>query len=444
MDDTKARLYAAKYGRSTVGGWQVAELINHGKSAAVFRGKKGTIECALKLFDTELVETHGTEAQSERVQRERTLIGHSIPNLVAIFDAGRDADTGLFYIAMEFLNWRNIADCLNEIPANAIRPILGQLAATARALENRSIAHRDIKPSNIAISSDFREIRLLDLGVLRPIGTKSEATDHGHPRFVGTQQYSPPEFLFREESDDIQGWRAVTYYQIGGVLYDLLERRPLFAEHAEPYTRMVRAIRETSPTFTTSSDQCLQQLAKDCLHKDAQIRLKLVNWERLGNPDGANTDHESKVEQARTRLGASEQPSSQQPPPSIRLSDTVQDALAAACNRLRIGERVVTDQALKDGGLVFTSIRDSEDEQRFAVAIEWRRPTTTSDTLIVRTAIAGITGMLPVPEGAWSTPMPTDPHSRSLQTAIEAAIVLALEETNLDGSWILNDETNHE
>jgi hypothetical protein len=56
-----------------------------GKSAIVFKSTDGTKPSILKVFDRELVERFGEEAQAERVRRELTLVGKTHPNLVKIY-----------------------------------------------------------------------------------------------------------------------------------------------------------------------------------------------------------------------------------------------------------------------------------------------------------------------------------------------------------------------
>jgi len=86
----------------------------------------------------------------------------------------------------------------------------------------------------IILLDGLKRLVLLDFGVLRPIGKPGLTDGTGHRSFIGTLQYSSPEFLLRKEEDSLLGWRAVTIYQIGGVLHDLVIRRPLFADFADP------------------------------------------------------------------------------------------------------------------------------------------------------------------------------------------------------------------
>jgi eukaryotic-like serine/threonine-protein kinase len=116
---------------------------------------------------------------------------------------------------------------------------------------------------------------LLDLGVLKPFGVTG-LTDNEQKQFVGTLQYSPPEFLIRVEDDSAEGWRAVTFYQLGAVLHDLIMKRPIFADQADPYGLLARAVERVVPRIDSREVPAdLVVLAASCLQKDPKLRLDL-------------------------------------------------------------------------------------------------------------------------------------------------------------------------
>lgn len=276
MDKIQAQFLCDSLQGKSVGGWLINGFHGNGKSAVVLPATKGDQVGAIKIFHPELVERYGKEAQLERIMREKSLVGVSHDNLVTIYDGGECLDTSYLYVVMESLPYQNLHDQNAKIPPSAIPNIISQIASAARFLEDRNMAHRDIKPENIAISDDFTRAVLLDLGVLLPIGL-SDLTDVDQRLFIGTLRYSSPEFLKREEEDTIEGWRAVTFYQIGAVLHDLLMKEVLFAEHSEPFSKLVDAVAKITPTVT-SDDTELAFLAKRCLTKKPSTRLELVEW----------------------------------------------------------------------------------------------------------------------------------------------------------------------
>ncbi len=280
MDDKKANRIFRKLKGKRVGDWLVQDYIGHGKSAVLFLARSGGSRAAIKVFDPDLIESYGPEQQLKRIDRERELIGKKHKHLVRIFDGGFCPRTKSYYVVMERIRGPVLSTCLAKVPRAKIWSLISQLASAARFLEQLKLAHRDIKPANIAITEHFSRSTLLDLGVIRPVGVEN-ITDRDRNRpFVGTLRYSPPEFLLREEADTLEGWRAVTFYQLGAVLHDLIMRCPIFPDIEEPYAKLVEAILHTVPRVTCEDLAIpLVNLAQNCLVKDPIMRLKLVSWD---------------------------------------------------------------------------------------------------------------------------------------------------------------------
>jgi len=279
MDKVKAKELEKQLSGKTIKGWSIKRFINNGKSAAVFEATKGSEIAAVKIFDDELIKRYGDETQFSRIERELTLVGKHHPNMVKIIEGGFDDITQNHYIIMEYIDGKNIAECLEDIPYDRISTFISQLASAAKFLESLGLCHRDIKPENVAVSTDFSKVVLLDFGVLRPIGVAGLTDGDEIQQFVGTLQYSSPEFLLRKEEDSVNGWRALTFYQIGGVLHDLIMRKSLFEDFANPYAVLVNAVQHEQPKIQNSEvTQNLINLAGKCLLKDWKVRLSLLNW----------------------------------------------------------------------------------------------------------------------------------------------------------------------
>lgn len=286
MDKIRAMAMAAELSDRSVGGWTVEGYLGNGCSAVVLSARRKGLGAALKVIDPEMVERHGRSRQLARIMREQSLKGKSHQNLVHILDGGQCEDTGHLYVVMELLTPRTLGDVRETLPTSRIGPLIGQLAAAARFLEELDIVHRDIKPDNTHVSSDCTDLKLLDLGVIRPSGDRDAADAGTGSHFIGTARYSPPEFVYREEEDSPEGWRAITFYQLGATLFDLLTRTPIFDEFREPPAKLYEAIRDHVPLLDPSEtvDPWLVQLARNCLTKDWRIRSQLVSWEDFEGP----------------------------------------------------------------------------------------------------------------------------------------------------------------
>lgn len=346
MDLAQAKLFVDDLEGKCVGGWTIKGFYGNGKSAVVLKASKEGTDGALKVFHPELIERYGKHVQLERILREKSLVGAEHPNLVRILDGGECNETGYLFVVMEPLAARNLHDALKDVPLAAVPKLIAQVASAAHFLEDRGLAHRDIKPENIAVSDDYSTATLLDLGVLRPIGV-SDLTDVDQRPFIGTLRYSAPEFLLRQEEDTTEGWRAVTFYQLGAVLHDLLMRKVLFEEYSEPFSMLVKAVTEIMPKAFGDDSRCVA-LARNCLIKNPRTRLELVKWEdfaALGSaePTSKITDIRERIRQRQVYFRAAQEA------PQISAAEqarALRRLLLDVCNRLesRIAG-IINDQA---------------------------------------------------------------------------------------------------
>jgi serine/threonine protein kinase len=285
MDVARAQSKVKELMGQTVGGWLITGYVAFGKSAILFKAENDGAVGAIKIYDPELVDRFGAHVVEERIRRQLALRGRSHPNLITIIDGGHCNKTGLHYLVMALLEYPNLAAQIAGVPRDRIWAIISQVVEAAKFLEDLGLAHRDIKPDNIAISPDFQHAVLLDLGVLRPVGI-GNLTDEEQRIFIGTLQYSSPEFLLRAEEDTIEGWRAVTFYQLGAVLHDMIMKKRIFAELENPYARLVQAVQH-DVAVVEAKDVApeLVLLARNCLVKDPKLRLQIVQWEDFHPPD---------------------------------------------------------------------------------------------------------------------------------------------------------------
>ena len=307
MDRIRAMAMAQELHDRQVGGWVVEDYLGNGFSAVVLSARKGDARGAVKVIDPEMIERFGTDRQLARVVREKRLEGHIHPNLVQILDAGQCAETGYLYVVMELLEPTTLGDVRDTLPPDRIATLIGQLASAARFLEQHDLVHRDIKPDNTHVSSDYSNIKLLDLGVVYPPRGNGETSAGTGNHFVGTAPYSPPEFLHREEANCLEGWRAITFYQIGATLFDLITRTPIFDDFREPPARLYEAIGDHVPTIIPASEQVapwLVDLARRCLTKDWRIRSQIVTWEHFEGPPLLPESSDDIRQRIRARLPA--------------------------------------------------------------------------------------------------------------------------------------------
>jgi serine/threonine protein kinase len=284
---TRLRPLAEEYVRDR---GKVLRAIAAGGSAAVYVIKEGEREFALKVYDPALLRGKNAPAELHRIELQRKITDHDCSWLIQVFAVV--VQDNQCFVEMEYLPWETLKSQVGHVPDAVVPMLLAQLVGAARFLEDKGIVHRDIKPENILVAPDFSSLKLIDLGVVRAANSDedgADATDQGERRpFVATAQYSSPEYLFRLEAPSVDMWRALTFYQIGGVLHDLLVKRPLFSEAARTENKHVisMAVFRQSPDLSTASAEhrSLALLAAHCLTKDPNLRLRLVTWERFVSP----------------------------------------------------------------------------------------------------------------------------------------------------------------
>ena len=255
--------------------------IDAGNSATVYQVVVRGTDYALKVYDPKFLSGENRAIELRRLSAQMQLREHTCDSLVGIQEVDEIEDTA--YLLMEYLPWNPLSRLLEQAPRSSIAPIIERIAAAARFLDQIGLVHRDIKPANILVSPDFKHTKLVDLGVIRPVdGIEADATDHGLQRpFVATAQYSSPEYLFRLIEPSAELWRALTIYQIGGVLHDLIMRKPLFNDAVLTNNRYVLAMavyQQTPAVVAPDVEPYLINLARKCLQKDHQKRLSLVGW----------------------------------------------------------------------------------------------------------------------------------------------------------------------
>ncbi|MER8902774.1 protein kinase [Mesorhizobium sp. M0772] len=261
-------------------GWAAPEYIDNGASAAVYKVETADGVEALKIYDPEFFEGENALIEAKRIDLQCELKGHGCPFLVEVHDAGELAEDGTWYLLMEFCPWKSLEKRLAEVPDDKIHDLLKQLVSAVKFLDDKGLVHRDIKPANIVASDDFNHLKLLDFGVMRKIAYDEGSGTDGN-KFIATAQYSPPEFLLRDEIPGELGFRAINLYQVGAVLHDLITKTPIFAEEKATKNKfkLFKAVTEKRPRVISASVQprlialCLAALEKDPNIRAASVQL---------------------------------------------------------------------------------------------------------------------------------------------------------------------------
>ncbi len=202
-------------------------------------------QAALKVIQSSGDSVNQLVLEAERrgatIQREM----HDLdPRVIEIYDIG-DAD-GYFYIAMQYVEGRNLSEVLRaETAVDPYRAATIALEICEQLAKFHSwqstVVHGDIKPSNIHLGP-HDTVRLLDFGIAKMLRAGRTATLHQ----FGSPGYCSPERLTRSEVD-----QQSDLWAVGATLYEMLAGEPPF--QAESTRKLETLIRSGRPPRALSA-----------------------------------------------------------------------------------------------------------------------------------------------------------------------------------------------
>ncbi len=218
-------------GTTLAGRFELRRVLGQGGYGAVFEAEQVSMgrRCAVKVLAPRDGVDRKNTARFEMEARATSKLSH--PNTITIFDFGEDAEAGVFFIAMEFVEGEDLSSLLRSGPmaVNDALHILEQAAASLDDAHSHGIIHRDVKPQNIMIcprTGDALYLKVIDFGIAKALGkaglTPSTAlTITG--TIVGTPQYMSP-----EQVRDISLDGRSDQYSLAICAYTMLCGRPPF------------------------------------------------------------------------------------------------------------------------------------------------------------------------------------------------------------------------
>lgn len=201
---------------SQLGRYEVIRELGQGAMGIVYQAKDPLIDrvVAIKTINLGLA-MEGKDEYEGRFYQEAKAAGRlNHPNIVTIYDVGKSGD--IAYIAMEYLQGRELRDILNDVgllPVSHVLDIVAQVASGLSYAHEHDIIHRDVKPSNIMVIRDGH-VKITDFGIAR-MASSAVRTQTG--MVLGSPKYMSPEQVMGKEID-----QRSDIFSLGVMLYEML------------------------------------------------------------------------------------------------------------------------------------------------------------------------------------------------------------------------------
>ena len=255
-------------------------LLGAGAMGAVYLARQTALDraVAIKVMHGDLAGDGMYAARFHREAKAASRLNH--PNVIQVLDYGQEPD-GLFYMAMEYLDGRDLLEVLMEewpLTHEFIVEVLSQALAALAEAHDVGVLHRDLKPENIMVLRGKNEdgtprhvVKVCDFGIAkilepeppaaekRPSGALPAArrlTTAG--LVIGTPEYMSPEQA-RGETIDARS----DLYSVGVILYQLLSRRLPF-EGDTAFDIVMKAVSSPPPPLDAFGPTCAPALDALC------------------------------------------------------------------------------------------------------------------------------------------------------------------------------------
>jgi serine/threonine protein kinase/formylglycine-generating enzyme required for sulfatase activity len=185
-------------------------------------------------------------------------------NVVRIFDIGEHQ--GQFYISMEYVEGRSLADLLKErgrLTVQQFFAIFEQFCDALGYVHAQNVIHRDIKPHNVMAHKDGT-LKLMDFGVARDA---SSLPTMGI--VLGTPSYMAPEQMMGKPLT-----QAVDIFASGAMFYEMLTGKKPF--QGLSLSQRVVAPAPDFPPDTTDVPLGVQEAIRQSLEPDPSKRFPNV------------------------------------------------------------------------------------------------------------------------------------------------------------------------
>jgi len=210
-----------------LGRYRIVAEIGRGAMGVVYEAVDPLLDrtVAVKTIHLAADSAERAEYEARFLQEAKAAAGLNHPNIVTVYDIGRDGDT--VYLAMERLHGDELRELLlhGRLPVERAIDIAAQVADGLAFAHDRKVIHRDIKPANIMLVRNG-PVKIMDFGIAR-LHVSDVKTQTG--LLLGSPRYMAPEQLAGGAID-----HRADLFALGVVLYEMLTGVSPFAGEDVP------------------------------------------------------------------------------------------------------------------------------------------------------------------------------------------------------------------
>ena len=250
-------------GKLLAGRYKVIQKIGEGGMGAVYKAIHNKMDrvCAIKTLTGLSTDNEAAVARFNREAKNSSRIDS--PHAITIYDFG-EAENGLLYLAMEFIDGKQLSDLLEEegvLPVERVIHITNQMAEALTAAHALGIVHRDLKPDNIMITEKADQpdyVKVLDFGIAKTMADDGSENVTKTGFVLGTPAYMSPEQLTGENLDarsDVYSLAIIVYEMLSGQLPfegDNLQAKMIKRLMSDPIR-----LRDVMPSITDSVERAV-------------------------------------------------------------------------------------------------------------------------------------------------------------------------------------------